>query len=233
MSKIVRNVTDAPVVFIGERQRDLQAETKAVRILAEHYPTVECITSGDDVKFIPITEVVKFERALQQAQESARDEGYQSGHEAGVRKGLDEARQVLARFDQAIKDAVTQRETLLQQAKSRILELVLQVSRKVTFDAIEADREATVELINGVINQLIDRSRLKIRVHPDFLPIMEQNMNRFLSSSAAIKEITFEADPRVRHGGCFIETPTGDIDARIESQFDVIADTLVGAEESA
>ena len=233
MSKIVRNVVDAPVVFIGERQRDLLAEAKAGRILVEQYPTVECVTGGDDVRFIPITEVVKFERVLQRGRETARQEGYVAGHEAGLQKGLDEARQVLARFDLAIKDAIMQRETLLQQAKVRVLELVLQISRKVTFDAIEADREATVGLIDGVINQLIDRSRLKIRVHPDFLPIMEQNMNRFLSSSAAIKEITFEADPRVRHGGCFIETPTGDIDARLESQFDVIADTLVGAEESA
>ncbi len=233
MSKIVRHSVAAPTVFIGERQRDTVAEGQAERRLCELFPGVETVTGGDDAKLIPITEVHKFEAALNRARDEARQEGARSGHEAGLQKGLDEARQVLARFDLAIKDAVAQRETLLHQAKSRILELVLQISRKVTFDAIEADREATVQLINGVIAQLVDRSRLKIRVHPDYLPIVEQNINRFLTSSASIKEIAFEADPRVRHGGCFIETPTGDIDARLDSQFDVIADTLVQIEEPA
>lgn len=233
MSKIVRHSVAAPTVFIGERQRDTVAEGHAERRLSELFPGVETVTGGDDAKLIPITEVFKFEAALNRAREEARQEGARSGQEAGLQKGLNEARQVLARFDLAIKDAVAQRETLLQQAKSRILELVLQISRKVTFEAIEADREATVQLINGVIAQLVDRSRLKIRVHPDYLPIVEQNINRFLTGSASIKEITFEADPRVRHGGCFIETPTGDIDARLDSQFDVIADTLVQIEEPA
>lgn len=220
-------------MFIGERQRDTLAESKAAVRLAELFPRVECVTGADDIKLIPITEVCKFEVVLNEAREEARQDGYRAGHEAGLQKGLDEARQVLSRFDLAIKDAVAQRETLLQQAKARILELVLQISRKVTFDAIEADREATVQLINGVIAQLVDRSRLKIRVHPDYLPIVEQNINHFLTGSASIKEIVFEADPRVRHGGCFIETPTGDIDARLDSQLDVIADALVQIEEPA
>ena len=85
-------------------------------------------------------------------------------------------------------------------------------------------------MIRGVIDSLIDRSRLKIKVNPDHLPIVEQNIDRFLEGSTTIKELAIEPDPRVKHGGCFIETPTGDIDARLESQFDVIADTLCGGE---
>ena len=57
-------------------------------------------------------------------------------------------------------------------------------------------------------------------------------MDRFLSGSTAIKDLQFEADPRVREGGCFIETPTGDIDARLESQFEVIEHVLRGGGEA-
>jgi flagellar biosynthesis/type III secretory pathway protein FliH len=67
---------------------------------------------------------------------------------------------------------------------------------------------------------------LKILVHPDFLPIVEQNIARYLSGRSVIKDLTVEADPRVRLGGCFIQTPSGDIDARLESQFDVIEDVI-------
>ena len=87
-------------------------------------------------------------------------------------------------------------------------------------------------MIGGVIDQLVDRTKLRVKVHPDHLPLVEQNMDRFLASSTVIKDLKFEADPRVRMGGCFIETPTGDIDARLSSQFEVIEDTLLaGVEE--
>jgi flagellar assembly protein FliH len=150
-----------------------------------------------------------------------------------LEKGLDEARKVLKQFEKAVEDAVAQRIELLEEAKQKILEMVIQISRKVTFDALQIDPETTMAMIEGVINQLVDRSRLRIKVHPTHLPQMEQSMNRFLSSSTSIKELTFEADPRVRIGGCFIETPTGDIDARITSQFDVIEDALRGGTEDA
>ena len=75
------------------------------------------------------------------------------------------------------------------------------------------------------------RSRLKIKVNPNHHPIIEQNIDKFLSGSTTIKEITIVPDPRVRFGGCFIETPSGDIDARLESQFEVVEEVLVSGDE--
>lgn len=220
------------MVSIGEKQRDVIAEARAEKRLAALFPTVNLLTDGDGSKLIPIQEVFGIERALEHEKRQARQTGYQEGYQSGLDKGLDEARQVLSRFDKAIADTIGQRAALLEEARAKVLELVLQISRKVTFGAFEADPESTVALINGVIEQLVDRSRLKIKVHPDHLPIVEQNIDRFLSGSTAIKEIAIEADPRVRFGGCFIETPTGDIDARLESQFEVISEALVGAGET-
>ena len=144
-----------------------------------------------------------------------------------------EAEKVLKQFDQAIKDTVGQRSALLEEARHEVLDLVMQVSRKVTFDAVQIDEDATARMISQVISQLIDKSRIKIKVHPDHLPLLEQSIDRFLTESSAIKELSVEADPRVRFGGCFIETPTGDIDARLESQFEVIEGVVKSAEEGA
>ncbi|MCP4683875.1 MAG: hypothetical protein GY867_00350 [bacterium] len=226
MSKIIRYITDAPAVCIGDNQLDTTAESSAESKLGQLFPVVSVITNPDGAKLIPIMEVAKLEQILNEESRKARKEGYDDGFQKGLDKGLDEARQVLKRFEGAISDAVGQRASILEDAKQKILELVLQISQKVTFDALDINREATIDMIEGVINNLVDRSQLRIKVHPDYLPLVEQNMDRFLSGSTAIKDLKFEADPRVRLGGCFIETPTGDIDARLESQFDVIADTL-------
>lgn len=226
LSKIIRYVTDGPVVSIGDKQLDATAEAEAEARLGQLFPVVSVITNPDGAKLIPILEVAKLENILNETCQRAREEGFKDGYKKGLDKGLDEARQVMQQFEKAINDAVGQRAAMLEEAKQKILELVLQISKKVTCDALDINREATVDMIEGVIDRLVDRSQLKIKVHPDYLPLIEQNMDRFLAGSTAIKNLQFEADPRVRLGGCFIETPTGDIDARLESQFEVVADTL-------
>lgn len=231
MSRIIRFSTEAPAIFIGEKQLDLQSESRAEQKLAALFPQVSFITDPDGARLIPINEVYKLEQVVERVQDEAYKAGQKLGYSQGLEKGRDEARKVLSQLDLAIKDAVNQREALLEEAREKVLDLVMKISRKVTFDAIEIDREATVTMISRIIDTLVDRSRLIIKVHPDHLPILEQNIDRFLQNSTAIKELRFEPDPRVKFGGCFIETPTGDIDARLDSQFEVISDAVLGAEQ--
>lgn len=235
MSKIIRYTRDASTIVIGERHRDTDIEQHAEQRLGALFPAVSVMTAPDGERLIPIAEVLKIEQIYQQqlaqARQAGYDEGYTKGHHEGLETGREEARRVLSSFNQAVKDAVGQREQMLNEARQQILDLVIKVSRKVTFEAIDIDREKTAEMIAGVIDQLVDRSHLKIKVHPDHLAVVEQNVEKFLVGSTTIKELTIEADPRVRFGGCFIETPSGDIDARLESQFEVIEDAIRGAED--
>lgn len=235
MSRIIRHVTSASTVFIGERNHDVEAEGRAERTLGTLFPAVAVMTAADGCKLIPIEEISKIEEVyrteIQKAHQAGFDDGKRQGFEKGLHEGKEEARKVIASLNQAVADAVSQREEMLQEARQKILDLVLLISRRVTFDAVDVDREATVGIIAGVIDQLVDRSRLKIKVHPDHLPIVEQHLDSFLPDNSTIKELVIEADPRVKLGGCFIETPSGDIDARLESQFEVIEGALRSAED--
>ena len=172
-------------MFIGEKQRDALAEARSADRLGSSFPDLSLITTQDGARLIPISETEKLDDRLDAECEKARKQGFDQGHNAGLDKGLDEARKVLRQFEQAIHDAVNQRAALLEEAKQKVLELVVQISRKVTFDGLEIDQEATMVMIEGIINQLVDRSRLRIKVHPHHLPLMEQNMDRFLSHSTA------------------------------------------------
>jgi flagellar assembly protein FliH len=219
-------------VFVGEKHLDREQQQHAAAILERIFPLVSVTNDPDGARYIPIEEVFKMEEQFRQAQQDACRNGREEGRKAGLQEGLSRAEDVLKQLDSAIRDALEQREVMLEDAKQQILDLVIQISRKVTFEAIELDPESTLKLISGVIDTLLDRSRIKIKVNPDHLPIVEQNINTFLKGSATIKEIVIEPDPRVRYGGCFIETPTGDIDARLESQFEVIRDTLLNEGEA-
>lgn len=222
-------------MLIGERRHDPDVESQAESRLGDLFPVVAVVTAIDGSKQIPIAEVFKIEEIHRREKDEAREEGYDTGYKKGYEEGksvgLEEARKVLDQFDLAIKDVVEQRASILEEARHKVLDLIVKISRKVTFDTIQIDQEATAEMVCRVINQLIDKSRIKVKVHPDHLPLVEQSMDKFLSSSSAIKELSIEPDPRVRFGGCFIETPTGDIDARVESQFDVIEGVMRTSED--
>jgi flagellar biosynthesis/type III secretory pathway protein FliH len=218
-------------VYIGEKRRDVHKEAVAEIKLGDVFPLVSIVTDADGAKFIPVQEVSEFVKVLEKEKEQQHRDGYDKGYQDGHNKGLEEASRVLRQFDKAINDCITQREAILEEARQGVLEMVMQISRKVTFDAVRVDPESTVAMINGVIDHLVDRSKLKIKVAHDHLPIVEQNIDRFLKGSAIIKEITIEADPRVRAGGCLIETPSGDIDARLESQLEVVEDTILLSED--
>jgi len=227
LSKVLRGIDDGPAVFIGEKRFDSSLEADAERRLGELFPLVSIITDLDGAKLIPIGEISKLQETLRSCEDTAHSAGYDEGFAKGKEEGLTEARRIVAQFDQAIKEAVQQRQALLDESRQYILDLVQRIARKVTYGAIKVNPEITLTVIDGVIDSLIDRSRIKVKVHPDHLPLVEQNINRFLSGSTTIKELSVAADPRVKYGGCFIETPNGDIDARIESQLDVIEGAML------
>jgi len=227
LSKIIRHSRSATRVFIGDKHHDFQKEAEAELKLGTLLPVVSVMTDADGAKLIPIQEVFKIEESLASEKRVSFQKGHDQGYKEGLAEGLKQAEAVLQQLEQAIRDAVNQRQTLLDEARQKILQLVMRISRKVTFGAVAADPEKTLGIIDGVIDTLVDRSKLKIKVNREHLPIIEQNIDKFLKGSAAIKEITIEPDPRVQYGGCLIETPTGDIDARLESQFEVIEEAML------
>jgi len=231
LSKIIRNTITANKIYIGEKHLDFETEKKAEKELSQLFPVVSVLTDPDGAKLIPIQEVYKIQKIENERINQAHKNGYDQGYQKGLQEGLKEAAKVLQQLDKSIKDIIGQREALLDEARKIVLDLVMKISRKVTYDAIEIDPEVTLKIINGVVNSLIDRSTLKIKVNPKHLPIIEQNINQFLKDSTTIKQISIEPDTRVEYGGCFIETPTGDIDARLQSQFDIVENALKANED--
>jgi len=236
LSKLVHSKISPEKVIIGEYRVDLEKDKQAEENLTAEFVDIDILTTIEGRKLVPIQDVLNMlERIKKEKDELSRkkyDEGYKKGHADGLAKGHAEAQEVIDNFNGLINDAVNQREILFDEAHQKILELVIQIARKITFDAAQIDPDVTAGIIAGTIEKLVDKSSIKVKVHPDHLPLIEQQIDRFKGGSTAIKQMTIEPDRRVRYGGCFIETPTGDIDARVDSQMEIIAGELEQGEES-
>lgn len=224
-------------VVIGDFRSDIVIDRKAEEIVRVEFPEVEIITSVEGNKLIPIASLLKLDKRIKKENEQSRLEavataedaqknGYKSGYQDGLNKGHEEAQKVIDNFATLINAATKEREVLYNDAKKNILELVSIIAQKITFGAARTDPDVTAGIISGVIDKIVDKTKIKVKVHPEHYPSIDQQIERFKGDSTAIKDITIEPDARVRQGGCYIETPSGDIDARVESQMDIIISTF-------
>lgn len=103
--------------------------------------------------------------------------------------------------------------------------LALAVSKKVIGQEIKTDREIVLNMLNKALEKLRDRSLAEIHVNPEDLDFVEANRAR-VNFRGALELIP---DPSISIGGCLIRTKTGDIDARIKSQFEELSHGLLDA----
>ena len=226
-------------IIIGDEIIDLAVEQAIADKIQESYPGLDIATTPIGKKVIPLREFASLEREWQDrvkdVYQKRFNEGYseglkkgrEEGHKGGLSEGQKEASNVIEKFSGLIKDVTEQRRQLLNESRENIFDIILKIAEKLTFASARIDPQITLSIINGALDQLLDKKKLKIKVHPDHLSAIEQQIEKFGSDATTVKEITIEADPRVREGGCFIETPTGDVDARLESMFDVIKQSIL------
>jgi flagellar assembly protein FliH len=225
-SKVIESCISGDKVIIGEYRADLEADRAAEERIKSQFLGINILTTIEGKKLIPVQELVKIEEQIQGEKSEVEQRGYKKGYEEGLSRGHEEAQKVIENFASLLKDADRQRQVLFDEAHRKILELVIQIAKKVTYNAARLDPDITASIIAGTIAKLVEKSKIKVKVNPDHLPHIEQQIDRFKGDSTAIKDIAIEPDSRVRYGGCFIETPTGDIDARIESQMEIVGKAL-------
>ena len=224
-------------VVIGDFRTDIEIDREAEKIVKVEFPEIDVITSVEGNKLVPISSLLKLNQRLKlkeqqdhlEAINSARDSeeiGYTKGLKEGLERGEREAQKVIDNFASLIKSASSQRELLYEEARLNILDLIVEIARKITFNAVQIDPEVTSKIISGVIDKLVNKTNIKVKVHPDQYPLIEKQIDKFKGQSTAIREIVIEPDINIKFGGCFIETPTGNIDARVESQMEIIANSL-------
>ncbi|MBE0616947.1 MAG: hypothetical protein IH608_03325, partial [Proteobacteria bacterium] len=90
----------------------------------------------------------------------------------------------------------------------------------------EGDETAVIRVVERALQLLSDRENLTIRVNPKDLRSLVEAKPLLLESFDGIQKLTVLEDPAVKRGGCLVQTPTSEIDARLETQLAELARAL-------
>lgn len=147
-----------------------------------------------------------------------RELGEKEGYEKGFSKGEEDASRVLNKLQIILSEVVTQKGTVIEELEEEIIDLVLQISRKVIKTISENQKGVVIENIRSALKKLKNKTSVVIRVNTNDLDLTNKNIKSFIDGMEKVNNVTVIEDALVDIGGCIIETDNGEIDARIKSQ---------------
>jgi type III secretion protein L len=203
--KIIKagNQRNASIVFGSLiKNQIINAEERAAQILKEAYE------NASDLISIAETE-----------SENIRREAYQTGR--------DEAESELIDNLLAIKEIRLQ---ALQEVEQDVLKLSIKLAEKIIGREVQQDETVRGEIVLNALRQARQQEMLTVRVNANDLPLVEQMRER-LDSFGRAKYVDFIADQSVKEGGCIIESQSGTIDARLETQLRILENSLLARVE--
>jgi len=217
-------IQDAIVLDLGDLRRQAEqlkarAREQADQIVAEGRAEAERLTAN--------AEQAGYEAGFARGQ----PEGYQQGLEQGHAEAVANAREQLAQIADAWIAAGQQwdadRRQMLLDARQSMLELALEIAQRVVKRVPQVDPTVVEDQLAAAIDQMARPADVRIRIHPDDRPLIEEAMPRLAETYESLGHAHLIDDEAVERGGCVLGYARGRIDATLQRQLDRIVQTLL------
>uniref|UniRef100_A0A7C4MLY2 Flagellar assembly protein FliH n=1 Tax=Desulfatirhabdium butyrativorans TaxID=340467 RepID=A0A7C4MLY2_9BACT len=158
--------------------------------------------------------------------EQGRGEGIDIGKREGILQGRAEGEKRIAPIAGAFQEALDQlavlRKAALHEARAEAVKLAFYIAERILGIHLRLHPDAMQHLVEKACVMAAPSRILRVKVHPDAVEYC-QNHPSLLSMP---EDVVFIPDPTLAYGGCVLETDTGEIDARLESQLQVLWEAL-------
>lgn len=210
-------------------EKFLPLERAAPKIIKEKNQRTDSIVFGGLLKHQVLNAEEKARAILQTARENAenliaaaeneadeiRNEAYRTGRAAAENELLENLL--------AIKE---DRAQVLLTIEQDVLKLAVKLAEKIIGSEIKQDETVRAEIVLNALRHARQREMLTVRVCAEDLPLLEQ-MREKITAFGRAQFIDFVADQAVAEGGCIIESASGTIDARLETQLRILENALL------
>lgn len=165
---------------------------------------------------------------ISRAQEEAgtiRDNAAKEGYKAG----LDKAQNDIEQLKNSISDYINAKQEVFEYIAPDILEISIDIARKIVKKEIEQDPQILLETILGVLNNISrEEAKIVLKVNPSQVSFAKENIPEILSSVGLEIKTNVIADDTIELGGCIVQTSNGIVDATINTQLEIIKESFKG-----
>lgn len=169
----------------------------------------------------------RFQVELEALRAEARERGWQEGREAGLAKARAEQASQLQALAALLRSARAALDEGIGELSELGAEVVYEAVCKLLGQAL-TQREGVVAAVREVVRRARERSRLTLRVSPSDFPVIREHLATVLDGLEA-GQAEVVADERIALGGCLLDTPSGNLDGRLEVQLANLRRALLAA----
>jgi flagellar assembly protein FliH len=161
-----------------------------------------------------------------QAREAGRQEGFNEGRQAGLASGAEIVEQEVSRVRAIAEDAARSRLAILEASEGELVTLALEVARTILGQEIQQNPETVRVVVERAMAHAKGSGVMRVHVCPADEPLVRKH---WPSGQADAQGRTWDivGDEKVPAGGCLIEMPGGQVDARMETQLSRIREAFV------
>jgi len=184
-------------------------------------------------------QIQEIERILQETKQKiaeARQQGYAQGFSEGVKEGSEtqknEVVTVMNTLQGLMKEVGSFKEKTLEASEKQLLNLCFSIAEMVIHQEVSTEKSVILSVLKAAFRNIVDRENIKVRLNPRDFQYMIEMKSAFINSMDGVRNVFFEEDGSISHGGAVIETSSGEVDARINEQLKEIKGGLMGLQAS-
>ena len=158
--------------------------------------------------------------------QAIREEAYNQGKADLCLQYQTEFQQAIEAFSAACQKIDSQRKTLLHQSRGDIINLIIDMIRKILGQELSTPRNIIASTLQTALEQAIACQEYYVMLHPDDLNFAKEKAPEIIAAIGGLEHIIFKADNTLTRGGCLLESSVCSVDASIESQIENVKDFL-------
>jgi len=194
------------------------------------------ILKSDSIQLLPEQKVIKAAdyaaylyatQLIRQAEEEAakiREKAmaaYEAEKRRGYEDGLNEGKEQMA---EKMIDTVSEAVNYFSGLEQKVVDLLVQSLRRIVGEMDAND--LMFRVVRNALEVARTQKQVVLRVCPVQVDPLRERLNEILALFPSINFIDITPDPRLREGGCILETEMGVVDASVEIQLEAIRRSL-------
>lgn len=163
---------------------------------------------------------------ISRAQEEAgtiKDNAAKDGYKAGLERAQNDIQQIKG----ALESFLNAKQEVFEYIAPDILEISVDIARKIVKKEIEQDPQIVLETIMDVLKGISkEEANMKIKVNPTQLEMVKESLPEIISSLGLDAKMKVISDEAIEAGSCIVHTTNGIVDATIDTQLEIIKEAL-------
>ena len=153
-------------------------------------------------------------------------EGFAQGERDARALGAERIDPLVTTLKNMTTELATMRQKLQTQIEKEVVELALQIGRKVIGQELQTNRSAVAAIVREALKRVEDPEKICIRMNPADIQHLERAKIDIDCPGTHGDCIRYQEDRSIEIGGCLVQTEYGEIDARIEEQLRAIEEAF-------